>query len=99
MRSKLILAMVAGLLFCALATLEFPELMHLTDDVSNDFTMLHSPQPVNSPSSVRPTVPDVQLTLPGYIAVAFSRINPSFIAHFSPRSSMDILHFFCVRRT
>lgn len=39
MRIRLILALVVGLLFCTLSTLEFPELVNLTDDTSNDFSL------------------------------------------------------------
>jgi hypothetical protein len=40
MRIKLILAIAVGLLFCSLATLEFPELLTLSDSTSNDFSLV-----------------------------------------------------------
>src|SRR5271170_4173205 len=41
MRSKLFFFVVVGLLFCSLATLETTEFLTLTDDTSNDFSLLH----------------------------------------------------------
>ncbi|MGB8524024.1 MAG: hypothetical protein WCD43_13750, partial [Candidatus Acidiferrales bacterium] len=49
-RSRLHIAVVAALLFCALALVEFPELLKLKDDTSNDFTLLVSSQDVGSPN-------------------------------------------------
>lgn len=49
MRAKITLALVAGLLFCTLSTLEFPEFLRLTDDTSNDFLV----------TAVQETVPAV----------------------------------------
>ena len=42
MRIKLTLAIVVGLLFCALVIREIPELINLVDDTSNDFLSLYS---------------------------------------------------------
>ena len=39
-RIKLIPAIAVGLLFCSLATLEFPELLTLSDNTSNDFSLV-----------------------------------------------------------
>jgi hypothetical protein len=38
-RTKVILATLAGMLFCALFTMELPELLRLANDTSNDFSM------------------------------------------------------------
>lgn len=46
MRTKIIVATLAGMLFCALSTMEFPELLRLANDTSNDFsvtTLQHGP--------------------------------------------------------
>ncbi len=40
MRIKLTLAIMVGLLFCALLVREFPELINLVDDTSNDFSLV-----------------------------------------------------------
>ena len=39
MRIRVSFAMVVGLLFCTLATLELPELLNLTDNTSNDYSL------------------------------------------------------------
>jgi hypothetical protein len=44
MRIRLIVATIAGLLFCTLAALEFPELVNLTDDTSNDYSLAIFPR-------------------------------------------------------
>ena len=41
---KLILAVLVGLLFCTLATLETTELLNLADDTSNDFSLIGTQQ-------------------------------------------------------
>jgi len=40
MRVRVIFAIICGLLFCTLVALEFPELMNLTDDTSNDYSLV-----------------------------------------------------------
>ncbi|HTR48307.1 MAG TPA: hypothetical protein VMM16_13060 [Verrucomicrobiae bacterium] len=40
MRAKIIFALVAGMLFCTLSMIEFPEFMRLTDDTSNDYSLI-----------------------------------------------------------
>ena len=44
MRARLILAVLAGVLFCSLATIELTELIRLADDTSNDFSLLQTQQ-------------------------------------------------------
>ncbi len=98
MRSKVILFVVVGLLFCSLATLETTEFLKLADDTSNDFSLLnvetntssaivrqsqHSqPQAIRAPIPIRSRQPKV---LPA-------------IAQFADASS-DLLHVLCVIRT
>jgi hypothetical protein len=38
-RIRICFAVVVGLLFCTLATLELPELVNLSDDTSNDYSL------------------------------------------------------------
>jgi hypothetical protein len=44
MRAKFIFATLVALLFCSLATLEITELFELTDDTSNDFSLVGTQQ-------------------------------------------------------
>ncbi len=44
MRAKFIFATLVGLLCCSLATLEITELFELTDDTSNDFSLVGTQQ-------------------------------------------------------
>jgi hypothetical protein len=39
MRIQYSVSLVVGLLFCTLALLEFPELLNLSDDTSNDYSL------------------------------------------------------------
>jgi hypothetical protein len=40
MRIQYSVSLVVGLLFCTLALLEFPELLNLSDDTSNDYSLV-----------------------------------------------------------
>lgn len=39
MRIKIVLAIAVGLLLCSIGTLELPELVNLSDNTSNDFSL------------------------------------------------------------
>lgn len=58
-RHRLCLALVTCLLFCCLSSIEFPEFVNLSDDTSNDFTLVAS---AHTSSSV-PSVEDLGLNL------------------------------------
>jgi hypothetical protein len=100
-RSRLHIAVVATLLFCALAVVEFPELLNLKDDTSNDFTLLVSSQDVSSPNTAtRPAsapvaIPvqavNIQAPISNLLALSF----PDTLA----QSPIDYLHLLCVHRT
>jgi hypothetical protein len=100
-RSRLHIAVVATLLFCALAVVEFPELLNLKDDTSNDFTLLVSSQDVGSPSSATrpPSAPvaipvqavSIRAPISNLLALSF----PDTLA----QSPIDYLHLLCVHRT
>jgi hypothetical protein len=51
LRHRFCLALVISLLFCGLSSLEFPEFVNLTDDTSNDFTLVVSAQAAPSARS------------------------------------------------
>jgi hypothetical protein len=100
-RNRLRFAVVTTLLFCALAVVEFPELVNLKDDTSNDFTLLVSRQGVSSPNNtIKPAqtplaipVREVSLRVPisSLLALSF----PDTLAN----SPVDYLHLLCVHRT
>lgn len=97
MRARLILALVAGLLFCTLTTLELPEFLKLTDDTSNDFMLddVESTVPV-AIEGVAPRSDDP-------VSLAVRVIHKAFVAHPAPAlsstSGREILRSFCVLRT
>ena len=99
-RSRLRFAVVAALLFCALALVEFPELLSLKDDTSNDFTLLVSRQDVSSPNStIKPAqtpvaIPIREVSLHAPISNLLALSFPDTLAH----SSIDYLHLLCVHR-
>jgi hypothetical protein len=98
MRIKLALAIVVGLLFCALVIRELPELINLVDDTSNDFSLV-----VFAKDAV--TVVKIQTLPQGQPALADiqRRQAPlcfpthSLIQNF--RTPDDVLHVSCVLRT
>jgi hypothetical protein len=58
-RRRFCLALVIAMLFCCLSSIEVPEFVNLTDDTSNDFTVVVS---AHTPSSV-PSIDDLELNL------------------------------------
>lgn len=56
MRAKAVFAIIAGLLFCTLATLEFPEFLRLVDDTSNDYSLIAEVR-ASLPSSAQKEAP------------------------------------------
>jgi|ERR1700733_16305427 hypothetical protein len=100
-RSRIRFAVVAALLFCALAFVEFPELLSLKDDTSNDFTLLASNQyvsPTNTsakPSLTPATIPVREVSLHAPISNLLALSFPDTLA----QSPIDYLHLLCVHRT
>jgi len=98
MRTNLLLTLVVGLTLCSLAMLEIPELLNLTDDTSNDFSLLvirqSSPSVViNKTSGVRRTTTPI---------VWNWSLNPLVVRTLildSPSPHYDLLHLLCVQRT
>jgi hypothetical protein len=100
-RSKLHLAIVTALLFCALAVVEFPELLNLKDDTSNDFTLLVARQDVSSPNNtIKPAqtpvaIPVREVSIHAPISNLLALSFPDTLAN----SPVDYLHLLCVHRT
>ncbi len=101
-RHRFCLALVICMLFCCLSSIEVPEFVNLTDDTSNDFTVMLSAHA--SPSV--PSVEDLGLNLvadrDGYFLIE-SYFHAAFI-HDSYRSvpaysSGVYRHLLCIDRT
>lgn len=98
MRVKLTLAIVVGLLLCALVIQELPELINLVDDTSNDFSLVVFAKDAVTVVKIQmlpqgqPVLADIQRR---QTALSFS-IHP-LIQNF--RTSDDVLHMSCVLRT
>jgi hypothetical protein len=97
-RIKLTLAIVVGLLFCALAIRELPELINLVDDTSNDFSLVVFPKDAVTVVKIQilpqgqPVLADIQRR---QAALGFP--TRSLFQNF--RTPDDILHVSCVLRT
>jgi hypothetical protein len=99
MRSRVCLILTVSLLFCSLGSLELPELMKLTDDCSNDFTILHSQQEIVPPVVAKQapaTVDFYQLHAPGWFS---DTIDPIVVVELHPHASDQLIHLLCVLRT
>lgn len=96
MRSHLSLAVLVGLLFCGLAAIEIPELVQLTDDTSNDYTVVVS-------QSKASAVNDGQQSGAAAIVARSNAVSGYNRAPRSPHGatyrSNDVLHLCCVQRT
>jgi hypothetical protein len=96
MRCQLSLAVLVGLLFCSLASIEVPELVKLTDDTSNDFTVMVS----------RPAATSVDVAVQSSVLTITAQQNAMHTSSFVPlpfngaaRRSRDVLHLCCVQQT
>ena len=96
MRPKAILLVVAGLLFCSLATLETTELLKLADDTSNDFSLLNVE--ANTSSAI---VRQSRYSQQKAVAARMQSQRPKVRADISAPSNAcnDLLHVLCVIRT
>ena len=100
-RSRLHLAVVVALLFCALAVVEFPELVSLKDDTSNDFTLLVSGRDISSPNNVVKPAP-TPVAIPVRAVSLHAPISNLLALSFPDTLSLspvDYLHLLCVHRT
>jgi len=97
---KLTLATVVGLLICSLAALEFPELVNLIDDTSNDYSLVLLVKDASTASKVPPGMlaqgrgglADTQSRLTAASCWTDSLIQPL-------RTPDDMLRLLCVQRT
>jgi hypothetical protein len=88
-------------LFSGLALAEFPELLQLKDDTSNDFTLIVAKaeaSPVNSSARPGPT-PAAILVSEGSTHTPVSEKLKLAFADPTVLSSADYLHLLCVHRT
>lgn len=93
--------MVAALLFCAIPLVEFPELLNLKDDTSNDFALLVSRQDVGSPNAAtRPASAPVAVPVQAVnIQAPISNLLALSFPDILTQSLIDYLHLLCVHRT
>src|SRR5271156_1371108 len=97
LRHRFCLALVVSLLFCGLASLEFPEFVNLTDDTSNDFTLVVSTQTAPSSRPNEKPAPDVTATRSRKKRVERFVQVPLEIA--TPPSPSGYLRLLCISRT
>lgn len=100
-RSTIRLAVVMAVLFSGLALSEFPELLQLRDDTSNDFTLLVSRQEVSPATSSARFVPKLIATFAqhGGVQPTISALPGSLPPQLASHPSVDYLHLLCVHRT
>ena len=98
MRIKLALAIVAGLLLCALVVRELPELINLVDDTSNDFSLVVFAKDAVTVVKIQalpqgqPVMADIQRRQAPLCFPTHSLIQ-------NLRTPDDVLHVSCVLRT
>lgn len=93
--------MVVALLFSGLALAEFPELLQLKDDTSNDFTLVVAKaeaSPTNYMARSGPT-PAAIFVREGDPRTPLSEKLKLSFADPTVQSSVDYLHLLCVHRT
>jgi hypothetical protein len=100
-RNTLNLTVMAALLLSCLALAEFPELLQLRDDTSNDFALLVSEQEASAGPATAKFVPQPsgvfvqRAKVPPLISLSSVFSSSDFVTH----SSVDYLHLLCVHRT
>jgi hypothetical protein len=100
-RSRLRYAVVVALLFGGLALAEFPELLQLKDDTSNDFTLVVSKAEASPASYIAKFGATPAAILIGE-GSAHTRVSEKSGLSFTDpivQSSVDYLHLLCVHRT
>jgi hypothetical protein len=99
-RNRLRLALVFALLFSGLALAEYPELLQLRDDTSNDFTLVVAKQEVASANYAAKSGPTPATILAKEGSVQ-APVAPLALLFLDPvaQSSVDYLHLLCVHRT
>ena len=98
MRIRLTLAIAAGLLLCSLATIEIPELIHLADDTSNDYSLVVFVR--NSITVVTGQVAHQEFPVSARVSLEPNAGSSSTHSLILPlQTSGDMLHLLCVQRT
>jgi hypothetical protein len=93
--------MIVALLFIGLALAEFPELLQLKDDTSNDFTLVVAKtesSPANPAVKSGPT-PAAIFVREGNVRTFLSENLGRSFSDAIVQSSVDYLHLLCVHRT
>jgi len=100
MRVRVGLALIVGLLFCTLGTLELPELVTLTDNTSNDYSINIFQDQQASTIEADKQVPDATglAVVPQRTGERQTRWQMQCV-HSSPAAQSDPLHLFCILRT
>jgi hypothetical protein len=94
MRAKFIFATLVALLFCSLATLEITELFELTDDTSNDYSLVGTQQPS---SAVVPQNLELQPKTNRTTETRWPTARP--VPPSPSYHERDVLHLLCIMRT
>jgi hypothetical protein len=100
-RSRLRYAVVVALLFSGLALAEFPELLQLKDDTSNDFTLVVAraeSSPANYAAKSGPTPAAIFIREGNARTLDSENLGRTFSDPIV-QSSVDYLHLLCVHRT
>jgi len=97
LRHRFCLALIISLLFCGLSSLEFPEFVNLTDDTSNDFTVVVSTQTPRCACSAEK--PDLDITATRERKDRFERFLQVPPRPASAQTATGYLHVLCINRT
>lgn len=97
MRARLILGLIAGLLFCTLSTLELPEFLRLIDDTSNDFLLTEVESSVPTMAQAIASQPEHECA--SVIQASKERSDSDDASSRSIKPSRDLLHSLCTLRT
>ncbi len=98
-RSTIHFAVMAGLLLTCLALAEFPELLQLRDDTSNDFTVSAAMREALSAPSTAKSVAKTSAMFAQHGQPALPALAVFSSSDFATQSSVEYLHLLCVHRT
>jgi len=96
MHTRIRVITIVVLLLCTLATLEFPELVNLTDDTSNDFSLTIARKSDVATVVQHATMPAKTPAGPGLRYHQPSEETPRYCSFYPSR---DLLIRFCIDRT
>ncbi|MGH9744998.1 MAG: hypothetical protein ACRD59_02660 [Candidatus Acidiferrales bacterium] len=100
-RNRFSLVLVIFLLFCSLSAIEYPEFLRLTDDTSNDFTLLVSGHSTASAHAFEKSANDLSATQDTQnSALAIAGPTFQFPVRTNPvHSPTGYRHLLCIYRT